>query len=46
MGTGSDENGEISGVNGEYIEGIANNGLKFQGYIRDGEITNFFPIID
>ncbi|GFH42074.1 hypothetical protein Hs30E_06250 [Lactococcus hodotermopsidis] len=38
------KNGKISGANGEYIDGVASNGLKFRGYIRDGKITNFYPI--
>ena len=32
-------------VNGRIITGISSNGLKFQGYINNGEITNFFPTI-
>ncbi|GHU36716.1 hypothetical protein FACS1894192_03930 [Bacilli bacterium] len=28
------------------ITGTASNGLKFVGHIRDGKITNFFPVID
>jgi len=32
--------------NGDVIVGgTASNGLEFRGYLRDGEITNFFPII-
>ena len=38
------KNGKISGVNGEYIDGVTSNGLKFRGYIRDGKITNFYPM--
>lgn len=26
------------------VHGIASNGMKFQGYIKDGKITNFHPI--
>ncbi|GFH41956.1 hypothetical protein Hs30E_05070 [Lactococcus hodotermopsidis] len=28
------------------ITGIANNGLKFKGFIEDGKITNFFPMLN
>ena len=39
------ENGVISGNNGEFIDGVSSNGLRFRGYIRDGKITNFYPIL-
>nr|WP_301290465.1 RHS repeat-associated core domain-containing protein [Paenibacillus sp. 1781tsa1] len=32
-------------VNGRIITGTSSNGLKFQGYIDNGEITNFFPTL-
>ena len=35
-------------INEREIEGYANNGLKFKGYIdgETGEITNFFPTLN
>jgi len=30
---------------GDTIHGMASNGLKFVGYIRDGVITNFYPVL-
>lgn len=31
-------------INESIVEGIAENGLKFRGFLDDnGEITNFFP---
>lgn len=34
-------------INESIIEGIAENGLKFRGFLDDnGEITNFFPLAD
>jgi len=35
-------------ISGRVIDGVANNGLKFRGYIDEvtGEITNFFPIFE
>ncbi|NOU71763.1 hypothetical protein GC098_10075 [Paenibacillus sp. LMG 31458] len=33
-------------TNGRILTGTAPNGLKFQGYIENGEITNFFPILE
>lgn len=32
-------------VNGRIITGTSSNGLKFQGYIDNGEISNFFPTL-
>ncbi|HZG76703.1 MAG TPA: RHS repeat-associated core domain-containing protein [Paenibacillus sp.] len=32
-------------INGRIVTGTASNGLKFQGYIENGEITNFFPTL-
>ena len=34
-------------INGREIEGYAQNGLKFKGYINEEteEITNFFPTL-
>ncbi|MEK5446687.1 CdiA family toxin C-terminal domain-containing protein [Paenibacillus sp. FSL R7-0331] len=32
-------------INGRIITGTSSNGLKFQGYIDNGEITNFFPTL-
>jgi hypothetical protein len=32
-------------VNRREITGYSSNGLKFQGYIENGEITNFFPTL-
>lgn len=34
--------------NGRIIDGYAENGLKFRGYIDEatGEITNFFPVLE
>lgn len=31
---------------GDMIEGYASNGLKFKGYYKDGEVTNFYPVLD
>ncbi|WP_252244575.1 MULTISPECIES: CdiA family toxin C-terminal domain-containing protein [unclassified Clostridium] len=36
------ENGTI---NGRIIEGSVSNGLQFRGYIENGEVTNFFPVV-
>ncbi|UVI29380.1 pre-toxin TG domain-containing protein [Paenibacillus spongiae] len=33
-------------ANGRILTGTAPNGLMFQGYIENGEITNFFPILE
>ncbi|GFH43228.1 hypothetical protein Hs30E_17790 [Lactococcus hodotermopsidis] len=33
-------------IDGREITGIANNGLKFKGFIEDGKITNFFPMLN
>jgi hypothetical protein len=33
-------------VEGNQITGTASNGLKYVGHIRDGQITDFFPIIN
>lgn len=35
-------------VSGRVIDGVANNGLKFRGYVDEatGEITNFFPVFE
>ncbi|GFH41462.1 hypothetical protein Hs30E_00130 [Lactococcus hodotermopsidis] len=33
-------------INGREIIGTANNGLKFKGFIEDGKITNFFPMLN
>lgn len=30
---------------GRMIEGVAPNGLKFRGFIDDGIVTNFFPVL-
>ena len=32
-------------ITGRIIEGTASNGLQFRGYIKDGVVTNFFPIL-
>ena len=33
-------------VNGRVIQGYANNGLKFRGFINEsGEISNFYPYL-
>ncbi|WP_307802532.1 CdiA family toxin C-terminal domain-containing protein [Bacillus sp. XF8] len=32
-------------INGREITGYASNGLKFKGFIENGEITNFFPTL-
>ncbi|GHU36705.1 hypothetical protein FACS1894192_03900 [Bacilli bacterium] len=37
------KNGKIVG---NKIYGTASNGLKFEGYYRNGEITNFFPVLN
>ena len=33
-------------IEGQEITGIASNGLKFVGYIRDGKVTNFYPVLN
>ena len=34
-------------INESIVEGIAENGLKFRGFLSaNGEITNFFPLAD
>jgi hypothetical protein len=30
---------------GRMIEGAVSNGLQFNGYIENGAITNFFPVL-
>ena len=32
-------------TSGRIIEGSASNGLQFRGYIENGEVTNFYPVI-
>ena len=32
-------------ITGRIIDGTASNGLQFRGFIEDGIVTNFFPII-
>lgn len=34
-------------TNGRIVDGVSDNGLKFRGFLSDdGEIINFFPLID
>ena len=32
-------------ITGRIIEGTASNGLQFRGFIEDGVVTNFFPVL-